>query len=256
MNGWRSRYRETVTLGAMSRPATIGDRLREILTEIGISQREAAERAGVDPSTINDIVQNRRPRVSADLLKRILDGIGVPIGRFYKEPSLELTDRHAQLAEEFRHFLGEFIAADAAVKAARRQQATVGEKKTSRGGRRVERSRAAGRHEPVSDVRNLPNETIPPEYYRRGARLAYQVDSDSMIGAGIYDGSLLYVRPTLDRAAADGQIVICLLNGAEYVKRLDLRGGQVHLHSENPRYPAMPVDEEEDTFRLVGVVLL
>ena len=60
----------------MSRPATIGDRLREILTELRITQREAAERAGVDPSTINDIVQNRRPRVSADLLKRILDGIG------------------------------------------------------------------------------------------------------------------------------------------------------------------------------------
>jgi len=241
----------------MSRPATIGDRLREILTELRITQREAAERAGVDPSTINDIVQNRRPRVSADLLKRILDGIGVTIGRFFKEPSIELTDRHAELAEEFRRFLDEFIAADAALKAARRQQAPVREKATRRGTRRVRRSHdAAERHATVSDVRALPNETIPPEYYRRGARLAYRVDGDSMIGAGIYDGSLLYVRPTVDRAAVDGQIVICLLNGAEYVKRLDLRGGQIHLSSENPRYPPIPVDEEMDAFRLVGVVLL
>jgi len=51
-------------------------------------------------------------------------------------------------------------------------------------------------------------------------------------------------------------LVICLLNGAEYVKRLDLRGGQIHLSSENPRYPPIPVDEEMDAFRLVGVVLL
>ena len=77
----------------MSRPATIGDRLREILIELRITQREAAERAGVDPSTINDIVQNRRPRVSADLLKRILDGIGVSIGRFYKEPTIHARRR-------------------------------------------------------------------------------------------------------------------------------------------------------------------
>src|SRR5215212_9851402 len=126
----------------MSRPATIGDRLREILTELRISQREAAERAGVDPSTINDIVQNRRPRVSADLLKRILDGIGVPIGRFYKEPSLELTDRHAELAEEFRSFLDEFIAADAAVKAARRQRAAADGQPAPRSSRKSRRSRA------------------------------------------------------------------------------------------------------------------
>src|SRR5438067_201969 len=131
---------------------------------------------------------------------------------------LELTDRHAELAQEFRSFLDEFISADAAVKAARRQRPPVEDKTTRRPSRKARRREAlAQRHETVSDVHSLPNETIPPEYYRRGARLAYQVDSDSMIGAGIFEGSVLYVRPTLDRASVDGQIVICLLNGSEYV---------------------------------------
>lgn len=65
----------------------VGARLRSIRTTFGISQRELARRAGVTNGLISLIEQNRvSPSVSS--LKKVLDGIPMPLAEFF---TLDLT---------------------------------------------------------------------------------------------------------------------------------------------------------------------
>ena len=68
-----------------------------------------------------------------------------------------------------------------------------------------------------------------------------RVSGDSMEGAGISDGDELIVNRAL--TPRDGSIVIAILDGELTVKRLQLRGGGVVLHAENPKYPDIQVKD-------------
>lgn len=71
-----------------------------------------------------------------------------------------------------------------------------------------------------------------------------RVQGDSMLGAGIHDGDLLIVDRAID--AADGKVVIASLDGELTVKRLSVRGDTVRLVPENPAYPVIEVQREQD----------
>jgi transcriptional regulator with XRE-family HTH domain len=60
----------------------VGARLRSVRTTFGLSQRELARRAGVTNGLISLIEQNRvSPSVSS--LKKVLDGIPMPLAEFF-----------------------------------------------------------------------------------------------------------------------------------------------------------------------------
>lgn len=63
---------------------------------------------------------------------------------------------------------------------------------------------------------------------------ALRVRGDSMIGAGIFDGDKIVVRPQQD--AENGQIVVALLEDSATVKRLKKKGRDIWLMPENPCY--------------------
>ena len=74
---------------------------------------------------------------------------------------------------------------------------------------------------------------------------------DSMIGAGIHDGDLLVVDRSLE--ASDGKVVIVSINGELTVKRLRQTKQKSWLTPENPDYPSIDFQEQDDT-HLWGVV--
>ena len=76
-------------------------------------------------------------------------------------------------------------------------------------------------------------------------------DGDSMRGAGIFDGDVLVVSRAL--TGRHGDIVIAAINGETFVKRLSIRGEEVGLCSENPKYPPRYV-LEGDELLIWGVV--
>lgn len=78
-----------------------------------------------------------------------------------------------------------------------------------------------------------------------------RAEGDSMTGAGILDGDVLVVSRAL--TGKHGDVVIAAINGETFVKRLAVRGEEVVLHSENPRYPPRYVLEGDD-FMIWGVV--
>lgn len=74
---------------------------------------------------------------------------------------------------------------------------------------------------------------------------------ESMQGAGIYEGDLAIVDRSIE--PAHGHIVIALLNNEPVCKRLCLRGSDVILMSENPKYPPRYV-LEGDELAIWGVI--
>jgi repressor LexA len=88
-------------------------------------------------------------------------------------------------------------------------------------------------------------EAVEPESYvsvdatalglRATAKLfALRVRGDSMTGANILDGDVVFVIP---REPLPGQIVAALIDGESTLKRFLVEKGHAFLRAENPRYP-------------------
>lgn len=77
------------------------------------------------------------------------------------------------------------------------------------------------------------------------------ISGDSMQGAGIFDGDLAVVDRSIE--PVHGHIVVALLNNEPVCKRLCVRGTEVVLLSENPKYPPRYV-LEGDELAIWGVI--
>lgn len=78
------------------------------------------------------------------------------------------------------------------------------------------------------------------------------ITGESMQGAGIFDGDLAVVDRSLE--PVHGHIVVALLNNDPVCKRLCIRGKDVILLSENPKYPPRYV-LEGDELSIWGVII-
>ncbi|MFO0997190.1 MAG: transcriptional repressor LexA [Alphaproteobacteria bacterium] len=76
---------------------------------------------------------------------------------------------------------------------------------------------------------------VPPSMLGRGEYYALQVDGDSMIDAGIFDGDTVVVERA--DVAENGSIVVALVDDNEVtLKRLRRKGDSVALEPANARY--------------------
>ncbi len=78
----------------------------------------------------------------------------------------------------------------------------------------------------------------------RDATFFLQASGDSMIGAGIQEGSLLVVDRSLE--ARHGDIVIAVIDNELTVKRLDKRRGRIRLVAENPAYAPIELQDGQE----------
>lgn len=85
-----------------------------------------------------------------------------------------------------------------------------------------------------------------------GSHFALEVRGDSMICAGIDNGSLVIVRQ--QPQAENGDIVVALIDDEATVKRLRIRGDRIELKAENPQYDPIVIGPESD-LRIVGKVV-
>ncbi len=75
---------------------------------------------------------------------------------------------------------------------------------------------------------------------------------DSMIGAGIYPGSVLVVDKSIE--PIDKKVVIAALNGGFTVKRLRIKEDGVYLYPENDKYKPLKLTKDVDCY-IWGVVV-
>ena len=80
---------------------------------------------------------------------------------------------------------------------------------------------------------------------------AVQVEGDSMIGARINDGDIVFIREQAD--VEDGEIAAVLIDDDATLKRVYHQKNAVMLVSENPKYPPMIFSAENcTTCRILG----
>ena len=78
-----------------------------------------------------------------------------------------------------------------------------------------------------------------------------RVQGDSMIGAGINTDDILVVDRSLE--ATSGSVVVAVIDGEFFVKRLSMEGKKLYLVADNDDFEQVEVKEEMD-FRVWGVV--
>jgi len=80
---------------------------------------------------------------------------------------------------------------------------------------------------------------------------ALRVKGDSMVGARIHDGDIVFIRRQED--VADGQIAAVIVDGEATLKRVYHVKNGLQLLSENPKYPPMMFTLEEcGCIRILG----
>ena len=80
---------------ANSEDYELGQRLRAVREQSGVSQRALAKKTGVPNSTIS-LIESGKMNPSVGALRRILDGIPISLSEFFAfEPELEKTSFYA-----------------------------------------------------------------------------------------------------------------------------------------------------------------
>ena len=86
------------------------------------------------------------------------------------------------------------------------------------------------------------------------ADFALRVEGDSMIGAGIYDGDIVFIRQQPD--VENGQIAAVLIDDSATLKHVYKTPNSCTLVSENPKFPPMVFNESNcDTLRILGLAV-
>jgi len=101
------------------------------------------------------------------------------------------------------------------------------------------------------EIRSQPFSAPGPSVSDPRGLFALRVRGDSMTGAGILDNDLVIVRP--QSSAKNGDIVVARIHQEEVtVKKLVRKPGLIQLAPENPKYKAIPVDEDTE---IIGKVI-
>lgn len=84
------------------------------------------------------------------------------------------------------------------------------------------------------------------------ATFFFRMNSDAMIGAGIFKGDTLIVDRSI--RATSGKIIIAILDGELLVRRLIRQPNSVTLAAENSRYGNINLNGFNDSVHVWGVV--
>jgi len=205
---------------------TLRDKLAKLKTENGMTTDALSELSGVPKGTINKLLNGETRNPTAQTLKRLADALGCELeylcGRPEDVPGVYRLGRpdaappHPEL-----------------MPVRRRKIPLIG-------------SIAAGK--PI-----LCEEEVEIADCAEGvqADFALRVTGDSMTGARIFDGDIVFLRRQDD--VDDGQIAAVIIDDRATLKRVYHIPGGVQLLSENPKYPPMIFTyPDHDSIRILG----
>ena len=104
---------------------------------------------------------------------------------------------------------------------------------------------AAG--EPILAVENIEDYIDLDEKIK--ADFALRVKGDSMVGANIFDGDIVFIRKQAD--VDDGEIAAVIIEDSATLKRVFKLEDRVMLKAENPKYKPIMLNSEESVY-IVG----
>ena len=232
-----------------------------MLQERGFSQTRLAELAGLPLETVNRLVKGTTKNPTVETMLKLAGALDITVGAFLGEKGFDFTPDRRKKLREFIAWGEELLNAtepyDAELQAPNASAVVLGRKPPhrvqSRG--RVTPVSATDWRESFGDRHEEIEVEIPEEFAKRGATLIFRAEGESMIGDHIADGDLLYVVEEPDPRRARGRIVVCVVGGSPYVKRLEPAAGKIRLFSANDRFAPMVFDENHIDWNLVGIVV-
>jgi repressor LexA len=93
---------------------------------------------------------------------------------------------------------------------------------------------------------------VPVDFLGYGTHYILQVKGESMIEAGIFDGDYLIVKQQSD--AANGEIVVAILDNEATVKRFYRRDGYIELKPENQAMQPIQVNNVHIAGKVTGLL--
>jgi repressor LexA len=106
---------------------------------------------------------------------------------------------------------------------------------------------------PILAEQNIENYfPVPTDFVGQGTYFILKVKGDSMIEAGILDGDYLIVRQQAD--AANGEIVVAILEDEATVKRFYKRDGYIELRPENSMMEPFIVERVQIAGKVSGLL--
>lgn len=180
--------------------------------ELGLRYDDLAEKAGVSKRTIEDIFRGYTTAPRIDTVEAIERALGVD--KIKKDPVIQ---DEVEIDDMYPiPLLGRVVAG-----------------------------------KPINEQEDLEG-YIYVKYRPKEEYFAVHVYGDSMINAGILDGSIIICHK--QETAECGDIVVAMLNGEQTVKRFKLIGDTCFLMPENPRYDPIPVTKDDELLILGKVV--
>ena len=107
---------------------------------------------------------------------------------------------------------------------------------------------------PILAEQNIEDHVVLSSEIAKDGYFLLRVRGDSMINAGILNDDLVLVRP--QQEAANGSIVVALVDGDATVKRFERADGHVKLIAENPAYEPIVTSNVNLVGQVRGVIRL
>lgn len=219
----------------------IGNNLRRIMADEGISAKDLASKVGISSTHLSYVVNSKR-RPSFELLGTIADALGVTLAELVKrdvvfQESPAYDGPLSIVKEDFKahHVNLETHPAGKLVKVPIIGTVTAGPNGLA--------------------YEDYTGEEIADTGLVNGGNLFYlRIKGDSMIGDGIFPGDLALVRETPE--VEYGALAIIIVDGEEgTIKRVYKNGDSVTLLASNPKCPPRIFKKEEmSRVRIVGEV--
>ncbi len=209
------------------------EKLNRLKTENGLTTEALSERSGVPKGTLNKLLNGETRNPTAQTLRRLARALNCPLDELCGAPSeIPGVYRLGDLRDPAQKLLD------------RGELMRVSVRKVPLLGKI-----AAG--QPIACV-----EDIGLAECGEGVRcdFALRVRGDSMVGARIHDGDVVYVRRQDD--VDDGQIAAVMIDGEATLKRVYHIANGLQLLSENSKYPPMIFTlPERDDIRILGLAV-
>ena len=189
----------------------LSEKLARLKARRGLTTDALARRSGVPKGTINKLLNGETRNPTVGTLSALAAALECPLS--------ELTGAPDAIPGVFRLGEGELRNGDNLLPVTRRRVPLIG-------------AIAAGA--PIT-----AEETVDAADCDAGMRcdFALRVRGDSMTGARIHDGDIVFIQRQDD--VDDGQIAAVVIDGEATLKRVYHIQGGLQLLSENPKYPPM-----------------
>lgn len=211
----------------------LSERLAKLKAEKRLTTEALSEKSGVPKGTINKLLNGETRNPTAQTLRRLSQALECPLEALCGKPSdIPGVYRLGDLSDPARRMMeaGELLPVH------RRQVPLLG-------------SIAAGK--PILCEENLEIADCSGNLH---CDFALRVEGDSMTGARIQDGDIVFIRQQDD--VDDGQIAAVVIDDHATLKRVYHIPNGLHLLSANPKYPPMLFTyPEHESIRILGLAV-